>query len=98
MGEAQDPAYVRTMPDKTLRLQHAELCGGCAALLQTGTVVVVDGNGRVACLRCARGVLNDTDGVTTRIGPWPSAEDLRRRDRLQHRLLLERRPGVRLSH
>jgi len=97
MGEIWDRAYVRTMPAKTLRLQHAELCVGCAALLQTGTVVVVDGNRRVACLSCARGILSDTDGVTTRTGPWPNADDIRRRDRLQHRLLLERRPGVRLS-
>jgi len=36
----------------------------------------------------------DVDGGTNR-EPWPNAEDLRRRDRLQHRLLLERRPGLR---
>ena len=98
MGGLRARAYVRTMPTKTLRLQHAELCVGCADLLQTGTTVVVDANCRVACLSCARGILSDTGGVTARTEPWPNAEDIRRRDRLQHRLLLERRPGLRVSH
>ncbi|MDP1818845.1 MAG: hypothetical protein Q8K58_03010 [Acidimicrobiales bacterium] len=83
------------MPTRTLRLQHAELCVGCADLLQTGTMVAVDQNNRVACLACARNVLSDTPATHTT--PWPNADDIRRRDRLQHRFLLERRRGVRLS-
>ncbi len=68
------------MAPKTLRLAHPELCDACAALLPTGTAVLVDGSCHVSCARCA----GDLTGLAP-VDPWSPIDDPELRDRLRHR-------------
>lgn len=81
-------AYVQHMTTTTsatlLRLQHAELCGDCRDLLQTGTPVLVDGSGRATCLACA----GDDAAPSLRLvrtDAWSVLDDPLLRDRLLQR-------------
>lgn len=83
-------SYVRGMTATTIRLAHPELCDGCAALLSTGTAVLVDPALHVTCSRCA----GDITGRPA-ADPWAWIDDPALRQRLQHRhdadVIVERR-------
>jgi len=73
-------SYVQRMAPKTLRLAHAELCDGCAELLQAGSVVTVDASCHVRCGTCARRRFHLVEH-----DPWSVIDDPALRDRLHHR-------------
>ena len=68
------------MAPKTIRLAHPELCEACAALLPTGTVVLVDPSLHVSCSGCAE-LLVDRRPVD----PWAFISDPELHERLVHR-------------
>ncbi len=86
-------SYVQRMPIKTIRLAHPELCDGCASILATGTVVLVDAGLHVSCSACAGDPV-----ARPAADPWAWIDDPALRHRLQHRhdadVIVERRQLV----
>jgi hypothetical protein len=66
-----------------LRIEHAELCSGCADLLPAGTSVVVEPGGDVSCLACVEDRAAALRLVRT--DPWSIVDDADLRSRLTHR-------------
>ena len=82
-------SYGQDMAPKTLCLAHPEFCAGCAALLPTGTAVLVDGSCHVSCAGCA----GDLTGLAA-MDPWSPIDDPALRDLLRRRHDADRRTLV----